>query len=56
VNGWDLKQEQYVFRLTYENSFWSMGKYRDAYNSCLSINFLPTITKLFLNINLQMPF
>jgi len=56
VNGWDSKQEQYVFTSTYNNKIWSMDLYKDAYNACLSLNILPTIINLFLNVNNQLIF
>jgi uncharacterized membrane protein len=56
VNGWDLKQEQYVFRLAYENQIWSMSNFMDAYNSCLSLSIFPTIINLFLKLNNQLIF
>lgn len=54
ITGWDISQEQYVFRLTLDNNLWSMANFNDAYNSCLSITILPTIIILFLKANNQL--
>ncbi len=56
VTGWDLKQEQYVFRLASENHIWSMNLYNNAYNACLSLSILPSIMNFFIKVNNQFIF
>ena len=56
ISGWDISQEQYVFRLSYENMIWDRTTYSSSYNSCLSLSILPTIINLFMKINSQIIF
>jgi uncharacterized membrane protein len=56
VSGWDISQEEYVFRLAQENQIWSMKFFQDSYNSCLSLSILPTVLNLFVDINSQFIF
>lgn len=54
VFGTDITTEYYMFQLTKENFYWSLANYpHHPYNACLSITVLPTVFKLFLNINEQ---
>lgn len=43
VTGHDIQREFSVFRLTKMDGIWSIARYRDAYNACMSITILPTI-------------
>lgn len=56
ISGWDISQETYVFKLTLNNSFWSINNWNNAYNSCLSLSILPTIIKLFVSSNINIIF
>lgn len=53
ISGWDISQEQYIFRLTSEKQVWSTSSYKNSYNSCLSLSILPTIMSLFLKASDQ---
>lgn len=52
ITGWDISQEQYLFRNTLENGIWFFGD-NIPYNSCLSVSVMPVISDIFLNINIQ---
>jgi uncharacterized membrane protein len=43
TTGHDIQREYRVFELTKANGNWSISRFRDAYNACLSITILPTI-------------
>ncbi|MCL9758332.1 DUF2206 domain-containing protein [Frankia sp. AiPa1] len=43
VTGHDVQREYAVFELTSGFADWSMARYPDAYNACLSITILPTV-------------
>ncbi len=43
ISGHDIQREFFVFQLAKDAGFWSMSKYQDAYNACLSITVLPTM-------------
>lgn len=51
VIGYDVNKELRVFGITQSDHFWSMAKFRDAYNACLSITILPTIASGFISIS-----
>ena len=43
TTGHDIQQEYRVFELTKSHEDWDIGRYRDAYDACLSITILPTM-------------
>jgi uncharacterized membrane protein len=43
TTGHDIQREYRVFELTKTNGNWSISRFRDAYNACLSITILPTM-------------
>jgi uncharacterized membrane protein len=43
TTGHDIQREYRVFELTKIHGNWSIGRFRDAYNACLSITILPTM-------------
>lgn len=53
VTGWDIFQEQLVFQLANNNSFWNISLFKSSYNTCLSITILPTILFIFIKTNTQ---
>lgn len=44
ITGHDIQREFHVFELTSVNGNWDIARFRDAYNACLSITILPTMT------------
>lgn len=53
ISGSDINHEFQVFQVAKENHIWKITDYYNAYNSCLSLNILPTVLSTFLNINDQ---
>lgn len=43
VSGHDIQREFYVFQLASRAGYWSIARFRNPYNACLSITLLPTI-------------
>ena len=50
VTGHDIQREFEVFQLTHTAGMWSMERFKDAYNACLSITILPTVISEFMRI------
>lgn len=49
--GYDVHKELKVFEITQKMFYWSMSNLQDAYNACLSITILPTITSGFISLS-----
>jgi uncharacterized membrane protein len=43
TTGHDIQQEYRTFELTKSHADWNIGRYRDAYDACLSLTILPTM-------------
>lgn len=50
ITGHDIQVEYRVFELTKSNGNWSMSRFQDAYNACLSITILPTLVSQLTRI------
>ena len=51
ITGHDIQLEYRVFELTKTNGSWSMSRFRDSYNACLSITILPTLVAAITRIS-----
>ncbi len=51
VTGHDIQREYHVFELTRGSDLWSMQRFRDPYNACLSITVLPTMIQRLVGIS-----
>src|SRR3989344_7390237 len=51
VTGHDIQREFEVFQLTHTAGLWSIARFKDAYNACLSITILPTVISEFMRIS-----
>jgi len=52
ILGWDVSQEYEMFKITQQNSHWSMSYFPgQPYYACLSITILPIVINSFMNIN-----
>lgn len=51
VTGHDIQREFEVFQLTHNAGLWSIARFKDAYNACLSITILPTVLSEFMRLN-----
>ncbi len=49
--GSDIVSEYHFFDLAAKNALWSIENYSQGHNICLSINILPTIINVFMDIN-----
>jgi len=56
INGADNSLEYYIFKLTLSKSQWSLSNYYHTYNAMLSLNILPSIIGMILNIKDQFLF
>ncbi len=50
ITGHDIQSEFRIFELTKSNGNWSMDRYQDAYNACLSTTILPTLVSQMTRI------
>lgn len=50
ISGHDIRSEYNVYLKTMDGLRWSMAKLYDAYNACMSITILPTISTEMFNI------
>src|SRR3989344_4678280 len=53
VTGHDIQREFEVFQLAHTAGAWSIERFKDAYNACLSITILPTVISEFMRIMLR---
>ena len=51
VNGADVHNELYAFKVVTSNFYWSMSNYNHVLTACLSVSLLPAIYQSLLNIN-----
>jgi len=51
VTGHDIQREFEVFQLAHTAGAWSIERFKDAYNACLSITILPTVISEFMRIS-----
>lgn len=51
LNGRDVHNEYYAFRVVADNLYWSMSNYHHALTACLSTSLLPTVYWSLMGIN-----
>jgi len=54
--GYDINQEIMTYRYTQEINYWDIQTHKNPYNSCLSINILPTIISNVTGFNILVIF
>jgi uncharacterized membrane protein len=56
VGGTDISLEQYLFKLTFDNSIWPLGKLDNSFGSLLSVTIFPLCLKTYSGISPQLTF